>query len=75
METKLNSEQVTILSMSFISKKVHSTLLQMNPIKAPRPYGMPILFYSKFWHIMGSDVTILCAKVKTSQENTTSYCK
>ena len=34
----------------------------MHPLKAPRSDCLPILLYSKFWHIVGGDITqlVLC---------------
>ncbi|KAL0349721.1 UNVERIFIED_CONTAM: hypothetical protein Sradi_4121300 [Sesamum radiatum] len=32
-------------------------VFSMSPLKSPRPDGMPLLFFQKFWHIVSSDVT------------------
>ena len=37
--------------------EVSAALKQMAPLKAPRPDGMPPLFYQHFWRTVDKDVT------------------
>jgi len=40
----------------FSRDEVEVAVKQMAPLKAPRPNGMPPIFFQKFWNIIGNDV-------------------
>ena len=42
---------------AFIGDEVIFALEQMHPTKSLRSDGMPALFFQKFWHIVGGNVT------------------
>ena len=44
------------LTGEFQAWEVESALMQMAPLKAPGPDGMPPLFYQNFWKLVRGDV-------------------
>jgi hypothetical protein len=45
------------LIREFRAEEVEHAIKQMAPSKAPGPDGMPPIFYQKYWHVVGNDVT------------------
>ena len=55
--TVIIDEQNAMLAAEFVKVEVEEALQQMAPLKAPRPNGLPPLFYQKFWPSIGEDVS------------------
>jgi hypothetical protein len=45
------------LMKPFVCEEVQKALFQMHPTKAPGPDGMSALFFQKYWHIVGNDIS------------------
>ena len=54
---RLSSDMLNILSEEFSADEVKTVLFQIGPTKAPGLNGMNALFYQKFWHIVGTNIT------------------
>ena len=53
---------ITLLQR-YSSEEVKQALFQMHPSKSLGPDGMPPIFFQKYWHIVGQDVTIAILSV------------
>ena len=51
------------LTRVFIREEVATTLKQIHPTKALGPDGMSVIFYQKYWNIVGSSVTNMVLNV------------
>ena len=58
MQQKVTIDMQNILSSDYSAKEVQVALFQMGPTKALGPNGRNAFFYQKYWHIVGSDVTV-----------------
>lgn len=52
----LENEMVANFEAPFTAEEVFTSLKQMHSCKAPGLDGMPVLFFTSFWHIVGCDV-------------------
>lgn len=57
VEAKVTSEVNFQLSLPFSEDEVFSALSQMAPLKSPGPDGFPVIFFQKYWHLIGSNIT------------------
>lgn len=58
----ISMEQRRNLKRTFQKVEVDEALLQMAPMKAPGPDGMPPRFFQQFWSEVGEDVTATVLK-------------
>ena len=56
IQTSVTESMNLTLLKDFNREEVESALTQMEPITAPRPDGMPPIFYQSFWSSVGDDV-------------------
>ncbi len=53
----ITGEMNDMLVAEFTASEIELALKQMAPLKAPGPDGMSPIFYQKYWHIVGPDIT------------------
>ncbi|XP_057444657.1 uncharacterized protein LOC130736903 [Lotus japonicus] len=60
---RVTPHHLQLLAEPFTREDVEEALAQMHPTKSPGCDGLPALFYQKFWHIVGDDVSSFCLQV------------
>ena len=53
---KVTDEMNAFLGQDFNKEEVELVLSQMAPLKAPRPNGLPPIFFQHYWGEIGGDV-------------------
>jgi hypothetical protein len=61
--TKVTEDMNVELSELYTDSEIKSALFQMGPTKAPRPDGLPTLFYQTHWEFLKEDI---CSRSKFS---------
>lgn len=51
------------LLLPFTRYELEKILSQMPPTKSPGDDGMNALFFQKFWHVVGDDVSSVCLQI------------
>ena len=54
------------LITAFTREEVVTALKQMHPTKAPGPDGMSVIFFQKYWDVVGNDITCMVLNVLNS---------
>jgi hypothetical protein len=75
----VSNEMNDQLIREFTASEVEQALFQMSPLKAPGPDGLSLIFYQKYWHIVGPDViagVLSCLRdgVLLKKTNHTNIC-
>ncbi|KAA3467625.1 reverse transcriptase [Gossypium australe] len=60
IEVKTTEEINNDLVAPFQEEEIWKALKEIGPTKSPGPDGFPALFYQRYWHIVGNDVTGYC---------------
>lgn len=63
IEARVNDRMNGILNQNFTKEEVRTTMFQMNPHKAPGPYGFPISFYQTHGDLIGDLVADFCLNI------------
>ncbi|KAA3465095.1 reverse transcriptase [Gossypium australe] len=69
IETKISPNINASLLSTFTEEEMFSALKEMGPIKALGPDGFPAMFFQKYWHIVGKDVTSFCLGILNNGQN------
>lgn len=53
----MTDDAIQNLSLPFTDDEIKQAASSMSPFKSPGPDGFPTIFYHKYWHIIGNNVT------------------
>ncbi|XP_012842431.1 PREDICTED: uncharacterized protein LOC105962665 [Erythranthe guttata] len=56
IDRRLSNAASQSLSLPFTADEVTRAISQMSPTKSPGPDGFPVLFFTKYWNCLGSNV-------------------
>ncbi|KAA3453657.1 reverse transcriptase [Gossypium australe] len=65
----ITNEHNNMLMAAFREEEVAEAIKSIAPLKASGKDGFPALFYQKYWHIVGEEVTRYCLDVLNGRRN------
>ncbi|KAA3463975.1 reverse transcriptase [Gossypium australe] len=65
----ITDEHNNMLMAAFREEEVAEAIKSIAPLKASGKDGFPALFYQKYWHIVGEEVTRYCLEVLNGRRN------
>ncbi|KAA3483188.1 reverse transcriptase [Gossypium australe] len=69
IERTIKQEDNEFLLAPYREEEIQAALEGMGPTKAPKADGFPALFYQKYWHIVGRDVTEFCLGILNNNQD------
>lgn len=66
---EIDATTTDLCSTPFEENEVKESIFQMHPTKAPRPDGLPTLFFHKYWSTVGKDVVVVALEVLNNQRD------
>lgn len=54
---RISPQQADDLQQQVSSQEIRQAVMQMSPLKAPGPDGIPAIFYQRHWNLVGPSVT------------------
>ena len=57
VHSKVTDQMNNMFMAPFTMEDVHKAMLSIGDLKAPGPDGLHAIFFKKYWHILGSDIT------------------
>ncbi|XP_042962598.1 uncharacterized protein LOC122296867 [Carya illinoinensis] len=66
VEGKVTDQMNVLLTRPYVAEEVEAAVKQMHPSKAPGPDGMSLVFFHKYWNVIGKPVILSVLKALNS---------
>lgn len=63
LDQRIDVDMLHVLEAEFTDTKFKDAFFQMEALKTPSPNGIPLVFFQKFWHIVGRYVSVVILSV------------
>lgn len=67
VENRVSGRMNDSLLKQFTEEDISLAIKMMEPLKAPGVDGFPVLFFQRYWHIIGSDISSYCFSILSGE--------